>query len=133
MSLLSAISKIQSQVIFNPKFHGIPATYSRRVVDAEGEYVTRLSTRLYVSPQGNFATTDRGVNPVESRVKVIWAKTRDLVFDGEPFVPQHGDEISYRVDGQEQTYSVSAMPSLPCFTYEDAMHEIIKIETVLKS
>ena len=130
MSLQKFISKVQSNVILNPRFGGIPAVYSRRVENQEGE-PTHKSVNLTVSPQGNYATADK---QIEARINVLWAKTADLKFGDESFLPKEGDEIRYKVDGVLHRYRVAVvlLPSgeKAAFSYEDGLHSIVKINTV---
>ena len=94
---------------------------------------------LFVSPQGNYVATDKQRNEIEARINVIWAKTKDLTFDGEPFLPKENDKIEYEDGGIVQRYSVTSVKELKVqssfrqngtFAYEDGLHRIIKIMTV---
>jgi hypothetical protein len=134
MSLHRFGSETQKKIVFSPSFGGIRAVYFRRIEDKEtGKTAEYKSVVLYVSPQGNFESTDGRIG---TRVNVLWAKTEDLKFDSKPFIPEEGDTIKYYADGgEEQRYRVVAIepqrgsPKV-CFSYEDGHHSIIRIHTV---
>ena len=88
-------SQVQQNIMFDPKFGGIWARYSRRVESEGGDDAGTKTTTLRVSPQGNAATSDGGI---EMRINVLWAKTEDLKFNGEPFLPKDGDTIEYKIN-----------------------------------
>ena len=134
MSLHNFVSQVQQNVVFDPKFTGIKARYLRRAEDEEGELVENKCAILYVSPQGNYGTSD---STIEKRINVLWAKTEDLKFDGKPFLPMEGDIIEYKINGVLHQYRVTRSPSTTInigngsvFAYEDGLHRIIKIMTV---
>jgi hypothetical protein len=81
------------------KFMGIPAKYSRRVENKEGDFEEEKSVLLNVSPQGNFVASDKAQGQIGTRINIIWAKTADLKFNGEPFLPKENDLIEYKVNG----------------------------------
>jgi len=131
MSLLQFVSKVQGDIVLNPRFGGLSAVYLRRIEDGEGNPEQEQCCHLTLSPQGNFATSE---GAFDTRICVFWAKTADLKFDGKPFLPKEGDVIRYEVMGRERRFRVA-----PCaladrvkamFSYEDALHQIIKIHTI---
>jgi len=139
MSILNFGSQVQRDIVFSPRFTGVKAKYLRRIEDRrEGDFVENKCATLYVSPQGNFGATDRQREEYDARINVIWAKTEDLKFDGEPFLPEPGDIIEYEVKGVLHRYVVAVLPGLrnqpsretqASFAYEDGLHRIIKIMT----
>ena len=127
-------AQIQRDIIFDPKFGGILARYSRRVESEGGDDVGTKTTTLHVSPQGNAAATGNGI---EKRINVLWAKTEDLKFDGVSFLPKEGDVIEYKIGGVLHKYKVTRSPltlsnvgSGAVFSYEDSQNSIIKMMTV---
>ena len=137
MSLLEFTAKVQQGIIFDPKFTGIKARYLRRVEDGEGELSENKCAILYVSTQGNYGVADKRREEFDARITVLWAKTEDLKFDGEPFLPMEGDIIEYKINGVLHQYRVTRNPSTTInigsgsvFAYEDGLHRIIKIMTV---
>ena len=139
MSLHDFTSRIQKSVIFDPRFTGIKAKYSRTRYHQEGELEFDKSIELYVSPQGNYVATDRQHKNIGTRINVIWAKTEDLKFDGEPFLPMDGDIIEYKVNDVLHKYIVAKVHDMQVqssygqsatFSYEDGLHGIIKINTL---
>jgi len=132
MSLQNFISKVQADIVLNPKFTGIRARYSRRIEDTEGDSPETKSVILNVSPQGNYVANDGSVN---ARVIVLWAKTADLKFDGQSFLPAEGDVIEYKMNDVLHRYKVAVVrverpDSKTTFAYEDGTHQIIKINTI---
>ena len=139
MSLHNFVSQVQQNIVFDPKFTGIKARYLRRVENKEGELSENKCAILYVSPQGNYGVADKRREEFDARITVLWAKTEDLKFDGEPFLPKDGDTIEYKVNGVLHQYKVtvlkdikiqSSMGTQAAFSYEDGMHRIIKIMTI---
>jgi hypothetical protein len=139
MSLHKFVSQVQEDIVLNPKFTGIRARYSRRIEDKEGDSEETKSVILNVSPQGNYGVTDKRREEFDARITVLWAKTEDLKFDGEPFLPKKGDLIEYKVNGVLHQYVVtvlndvraqSSMGTQAAFSYEDGLHRIIKIMTI---
>ena len=139
MSLHNFVSQVQQNVIFDPMFTGIKAKYMRRTENKEGELLEDKCTILYVSPQGNYGVADKRREEFDARITVLWAKTEDLKFDGESFLPKEGDVIEYKINGFLQQYKVtvlkdvkiqSSMGTQAAFSYEDGLHRIVKIMTV---
>jgi hypothetical protein len=139
MGIHDFVSKVQEKIVFDPRFTGIKARYSRRVEDKEGDRTEDKSVLLFVSPQGNFGVADKRREEFDARLTVIWAKTKDLKFDGEPFLPKEGDMIEYKKNGVLYQYRVtvlkdvrtqSSMGTQAAFSYEDGLQRIIKIMTV---
>ena len=139
MSLHNFVSKVQADIVLNPKFTGVRARYSRRIEDTEGDSPETKSVILNVSPQGNYGVTDKRREEYDARIIVLWAKTEDLKFDGEPFLPKEGDMIEYKINDVLHQYKVtvlhdvrhqSSMGTQAAFTYEDGTHRIIKIMTI---
>ena len=140
MSLHNFVSQVQRDIVFDPRFLGIKAMYTRRVEDRkEGDLLENKCAILSVSPQGNFGATDRQREEYDARIIVIWARTEDLKFDGEPFLPEPGDVIEYKVNGVLHRYVVTVLPGLrnqssretqASFSYEDGLHGMIKIMTI---
>ena len=50
MSLHNFVSQVQQDIVFDPKFTGIKATYIRRTENKEGELIENKCAGLYVSP-----------------------------------------------------------------------------------
>jgi len=142
MSLHSFVSKVQQDIVFDPRFTGIKARYLRRTEDSNtGELTENKCAILYVSPQGNYGVADKQRGEFDARITVLWAKTADLKFDGEPFLPKEGDVIEYKVNGVLYQYKVttmrdtkiqSSMGTQAVFNYEDGMQRIIKIMTIIQ-
>jgi hypothetical protein len=140
MSLLNFVSQVQGNIVFNPNFMGVKATYSRRITDRkEGDLIETKTTTLFVSPQGNYVAPDKQRGEIGVRINVIWAKTADLKFDGEPFLPNEGDTIEYEINGVRHRYMVAMVVDMQTqtnfgqkttFAYEDGIHSIMKINTV---
>ena len=139
MSLHDFVSQVQSDIVLDSRFMGIKATYSRRVEDKEGDTVETKSVKLNVSPQGNFVASDKAHGQIGTRINIFWAKTKDLKFGKEPFLPMENDVIEYKVNRVPHKYTVvktqdmtvpSNLGQRATFGYEDALHRIIKIMTV---
>ena len=139
MSLHNFVSQVQLDVVLNPKFMGVQARYSRRIEDSEGDSPETKSVILNVSPQGNFGVTDKSRQEYDARLTIFWAKTEDLKFDDEPFVPKEGDMIEYEMNGVLRQYRVPKLSELmhqssigirAAFSYEDGLQRIIKIMTI---
>ena len=138
MSLLDLVSNIQKKVVFDPRFTGIKAKYSRRKENRDGDLTEDKHVILYVSPQGNYVATDKGRQSIEGRLNIIWAKTEDLQFAGVPFLPEENDVIEYKVNGVLQRYIVAKAVNMDIpasqgqrstFSYEDGLQSIIRINT----
>ena len=141
MSLHNFTTKVQQSIIFDPKFTGIKAKYSRRTENKEGDVLEDKSVFLYVSPQGNYVATDKERGEIGVRVTTIWAKAADLQFDGKPFLPEKNDIIEYTINGVFHRYIVSMVVDMQIqssfgqkatFSYEDGLHGIIRINTIRK-
>ena len=139
MSLLDLVSNIQKKVVFDPRFTGIKAKYSRRKENRDGDLIKDKHVILDISPQGNYVVTDKKQESIGGRLNIIWAKTEDLQFDGEPFLPEENDMIEYKVGGVLQRFRVaknvdmktpSSLNQRSTFAYEDGLHSIIKINTL---
>ena len=109
MSLHNFVSQVQQDIVFDPKFTGIKATYIRRTENKEGELIENKCAGLYVSPQGNYGVADKRREEFDARITVLWAKTEDLKFDGESFLPKEGDVIEYTVNGVLQQHKVTVL------------------------
>ena len=139
MSLHNLTTKVQKSIVFDPKFMGIKARYSRRTENNEGDVAENKSIVLHISPQGNYVATDRERGEIGVRITVFWAKTEDLKFDGKPFLPEQSDIIEYAINGVLHQYIVamvidmqtqSSFGQKTTFAYEDGLQGIIKINTV---
>lgn len=139
MSLMNFVSQVTKDVVFDSKFLGIKAVYSRRIENEESDYVETKTAELFVSPQGNYVVASKDNDQIGGRVNVIWAKTADLKFGDEPFLPQTGDLIEYEANGESQKFMVTPPQKLQkqssfgqqsTFAYEDGLMEIIKIMTI---
>jgi hypothetical protein len=120
MSILNFISETLSDVILSPDFLGVSAKYSRTIINEDtGEEIETKETILTVSPQGCFSTADAKPDKIAARVEIIWCKTEELQFDGEPFLPGRGDIIELK----NQKFVVES------FGYEDATKNITTITT----
>ena len=125
--------------MFDPRFTGIKAKYSRRSESRDGDLIKDKVAILNISPQGNYVVTDKKQESIGGRLNIIWAKTEDLQFDGEPFLPEENDVIEYKVNGILQRFRVaknvdmktpSSLNQQSTFAYEDGLHSIIKINTL---
>jgi len=100
---------------------GIKATYRRAN--------SPLGTTLLVYPLAFSAETVETVGGQArtrfSRVDVLWVETDDLHFNGEPFLPERGDEITFRLGDELHRHIVDSH-------FKDASDEsltVIKIFT----
>jgi hypothetical protein len=139
MSLLNFISNTIANTVFSPDFFGVPAKYTRNVEEqATGRVIETKETTITVSPQGSFQTVDAKPDEIGARVEVFWAKTEELRFGDEPFLPEPNDIIEFEINGQLQRYSVgvprgekmqTSFGYKDVFGYEDAEKKITKITT----
>ena len=139
MSALSIVSEIQRNVVMSSRFTGLRARYIRLTFDKEGDLIENKCVILSISPQNIYGVADKRREEFDARITVFWAKTDELKFDGEPFLPKEGDTIEYKLNGILHQFVVtvlhdvkiqSSMGTQASFAYEDGLHSIIKIMTV---
>ena len=106
MTLHTIISKAIKEVRFSYRLGGVKATYCRYEKDDTAPFGTKVSdsTDLWIYPLSFSAETVETVGGQArmrfSRVDVLWVEEDDLRFDGEHFLPERGDEITYRLGNE---------------------------------
>jgi len=107
----TVISEAIKEGAFKQQLGGVKANYTRWERVGEAQLLRAFgSITLTIFPLSlsveKVETKNEQSKKRYGRFGVIWVAVADLNIAGEPFLPEPGDEISYRVDGEICVFTV---------------------------
>jgi len=112
MTLKTILAEAIKDVRFSYRLGGVKATYLRYEKDDTSPFGANVSdsTTMWVYPLAFSAETVETIGGQGcmrfSRVDVVWVENDDLRFNGEHFLPERGDEITFRIGCDLHRYVV---------------------------